>query len=146
MIIFRQKQYNQNPEKNPSSYGKGYESAIINSGGEGNSSSTRGNNQQVQAQQMAVQINNQQELMRQKALQEMNANQIRKSKYTGIQERANAQRNTRSAALNQAKKQASSVGIQNARELERRKNYKNTNVYKRPTEAVKPIAEDKKKD
>ena len=49
-------------------------------------------------------------------------------------------------ALNQAKKQASSVGIQNARELERRKNDKNTNVYKRPTEAVKPIAEDKKKD
>ena len=93
---------------------------------------------------MAAQLNNQQELMRQKALQEINANQIRKSKYEGIQDRAEAQRNSRSAVLNQAKKQASTAGIQNARELERKKNTSNTNVYRQPAKAVKPISEDKK--
>ena len=147
MIIFRQKQYNANPEKNPAAYGNNYESVIINSGGTGGTNTgVRGNNQQIQSQQMAAQINNQQELMRQKALQEMNSNQIRKSKYTGIQERAEAQRNSRAAALNQHKKQTASIGVQNARELERRKNSNNTNVYKQPTQAVKPIAEKKKKD
>ena len=145
MIIFRQKQYNINPEKNPAAYGNNYESVIINSGGTGGTTvGVRGSNQQIQAQQLTMQINNQQELSRQKALQEMNFNQIRTRKNEGVQDRAEAERNSRIAVMNQSKKQASNIGIQNARELERKKNTKNTNIYKQPTRVIKPVVSNNK--
>lgn len=140
MITFRQKQYNSNPEKNPASYDNS-SSVIINSGGTGTNSGVRGSNSQISAAQLQTQaLNAQQEGMRQKTLQDMNLNRIRQSKYKGIQDRADSMRARQVTAMNQAKKQISVAGIQNARESERKKNTQNTSVYKLPTTRNTPIS------
>lgn len=143
MIIFKQKQYNSNPEKNPSSYGDSYnKGVIINSGGQGGSQAVRDSNSQVTAAQMQqAQAINQNELMRQKSLQQANLNIIRKEKYEGIQDRAKAVQARQVTAINQAKKQTAVAGIQNARETERKKNTMNTtSLYKQPTLRNTPIS------
>lgn len=142
MIIFKQKQYNSNPEKNPSSYGDSYKGSIINSGGQGGSQAVRGSNSQVTtAQIQQAQAVNQSEIMRQKSLQQANLNTIRKEKYEGIQDRAKATQARQVTAINQAKKQTAVVGIQNARETERKKNTTNTtSLYKQPTLRNTPIS------
>lgn len=143
MIIFKQKQYNSNPEKNPSSYGNSYnKDVVINSGGQGGSQAVRGSNSQVEAAQIQrAQAVNQSEIMRQKSLQQANLNTIRKEKYEGIQDRAKAIQARQVTAINQAKKQTAVVGIQNARETERKKNTTNTtSLYKQPTLRNTPIS------
>lgn len=145
MIKFKQKQYAaSNPEKNPASYGKNGgvgSDVIINSGGNGGSSqAVRGTNQQIATQQMQAQSLAQSELSRQKTLRDANLNQIRREKYEGIQERAETARNRQQSAINQAKKQAATVGVREARSQENKKNQTNVSVYKLPTTRNTPIS------
>lgn len=143
MIIFKQKQYNSNPEKNPSSYGDSYnKDVVINSGGQGGSQAVRGSNSQVAATQMQqAQAANQSEIMRQKQLIQANLNTVRNKKYDGQQERHEATQARQVTAITQAKKQTAVVGIQNARETERKKNTTNTtSLYKQPTLRNTPIS------
>ena len=134
MIIFRQKQYNI-PQM------AGYNSTIINSGGT-NGTPVNKNTGQALAQQLF--LPNQQELVRQKSLLEINSNQIRKNRYEGIQKRADAQRNRQVASITQMKKQAAEKGVRDARELERKKNFRNTSIYKLPTTRNIPISSNNK--
>ena len=142
MIIFRQKQYN-------SSQIDGYKSTIINSGGTngvGAKTASSASAQQAAApQNLAAQINNQQELMRQKSLQAMNLNQIKNKRVEGLEDRGEMKRNMQVSSLTQAKKQASIVGVQNAKEIERKKNTSYVTPYKSPTKSLKPISNNKTK-
>lgn len=142
MIIFRQKQYDDSPQMD------GYKSTIINSGGTngvGVKTASPTSAQQTTAQNLTAQINNQQELMRQKSLQTMNVNQVRSNRNKGLAERGETKRNMQVASMTQAKKQASIVGVQTAKELERRKSNNYVTPYKSPTKSLSPIATDKRK-
>ena len=139
MIIFRQKQYD-------SSQSDGYKSTIINSGGTngvGVKTNSSAGQQEAASQNLTAQINNQQELMRQKSLQEMNLNQIKNKRVKGLEDRGEMRRNIQVSSLTQAKKQASIVGIQNAKEIERKKNVSYVTPYKSPTKSLKPISNNK---
>ena len=140
MIIFRQKQYDSPLQMD------GYKSTIINTGGvkgEAAKVSSAGQRQVAESQKMAAQISNQQEIMRQRSLQAMNTNQIRNSRNEGLKDRGEAKRGMQVAAIERAKKQASVSGIQNAKELEKRKNASYVTPYKSPTKAVTPISSKK---
>ena len=142
MIIFRQKQYNFPPDEE-------YKSKIINSGGTNgvktNSPSTSASQQITASQNLTAQINNQQELMRQKSLQAMNLNQIKNKRIEGLEDRGEIRRNMQVSSLTQAKKQASIIGVQNAKEIERKKNTSYVTPYKSPTKSLKPIPNNKTK-
>lgn len=143
MIIFRQKQYDDSPQMD------GYKSTIINSGGTNgvktNSPSSSASQQAAAPQNLAAQINNQQELMRQKSLQAMNLNQIKNKRVEGLEDRGEMKRNMQVSSLTQAKKQASIIGVQNAKEIERKKNTSYVTPYKSPTKSLKPISNNKTK-
>lgn len=137
MIIFRQKQYNFPPDEE-------YKSKIINSGGtSGIGIKTKLSVGQLKntSQDLVAQINNQQELMRQKTLLSMNINQIRHDRNEGLADRDETRRNMRVASMTQAKKQASVIGIQNAKEMERKKNVSYITPYKSPTRSIPPISQ-----
>lgn len=141
MIIFRQKQYNSPPTDE-------YKSTIINTGGtDGVGVKPKSLNQQVSVnpQNLSAQINNQQELMRQKSLQAMNLNQIKNKRVEGLEDRGEMRRNMQVSSLTQAKKQASIIGVQNAKEIERKKNTSYVTPYKSPTKSLKPISNNKTK-
>ena len=137
MIIFRQKQYNFPPDEE-------YKSKIINSGGTngvGIKTKPLVGQQITASQDLAAQISNQQELMRQKTLQTMNINQIRNDRNKGLEVRGESKRNMQVASMTQAKKQASVIGIQNAKEMERKKNTSYVTPYKSPTKLIPPISQ-----
>ena len=138
MIIFRQKQYDDSPQMD------GYKSTIINSGGT-NGVGVKTASPAAAVSQQATQINNQQELMRQKSLQTMSVNQVRSNRNKGLAERGETKRNMQVASMTQAKKQASIVGVQTAKELERKKSNNYVTPYKSPTKSLSPIATDKRK-
>ena len=135
MIIFRQKQYNI-PQM------AGYNSTIINSGGT-NGTPVNKNTGQALAQQLSF-LPNQQELVRQKSLLEVNLNQIRKNRENGLQKRDDARRSRLVTSITQMKKQAAEKGVRDARELERKKKFQNTSIYKLPTTRNIPISSNNK--
>lgn len=139
MIVFRQKQYD-------SSQMDGYKSTIINSGGTngvGVKTNSSAGQQAAAPQNLTAQINNQQELMRQKSLQAMNLNQIKNKRVEGLEDRGEMRRNMQVSSLTQAKKHASIIGVQNAKEIERKKNASYVTPYKSPTKSLKPISNNK---
>ena len=141
MIIFRQKEYS-SPVKNPSSYGTGYQSSIINSGGtSGTKSQVSGSANQVAANQMMATTLSGQNI---KNILEANSIKVRKDKVEMSGKRAEMMRQARVSAVNQTKKQASLLGVRDARVEERKKNTKSTNVYKVPTTAKAPISSNNK--
>ena len=132
MIIFRQKQYISTSPDN-------YESTIINTGGVNGSTPKQANQLVPSTENISAQISGQLELSRQKTIQNRVINQIRMDRNQGLKDRGEDRRNMHVASMTQAKKQASVIGIQNAREIERKKNSSYITPYKSPTKSLTPI-------
>ena len=123
-----------------------WESSIINSGTLKKSQLSPNNNiSAVQNQMNQFKVLASTEAARQKALVSANSNRIRQSRYEGIQDRADQLRSRQHSVLVQQKKQNSMDGIEESRELERKKNSRATGAYKLLTTPNTPIPSSKSK-
>lgn len=147
MVTFRQKIYNSStngntvPKTQPGGWPRG--SSVINSGG---TDGTKTPSQPSQKQALATAALGQQaDIQRQKTLRDLNIANIRRSRYEGIQGRAEASNSIRLSIMNSAKKQASVSGAIAAKVSSRNPAQSVAN-YKTPTRQLPPIADKKKKD